>query len=68
MFFIETLEKELGITATKNMLPLRAGDVLATYCDIGELKKDVGYTPGNSLEAGLKIWVKWYREHADGVY
>ena len=68
MLFIETLEKELGVTAVKNFMPMQAGDVLATYADVDDLKHDVGYAPNTSLQTGLKQWVQWYRNHADGVY
>ncbi|MDP3607809.1 MAG: NAD-dependent epimerase [Methylophilus sp.] len=68
MLFIETLEKELGVTAVKNFMPMQAGDVLATYADVDDLKHDVGYAPSTSLQTGLKQWVQWYRNHADGVY
>lgn len=68
MLFIETLEKELGVTAVKNFMPMQAGDVFATYADVDDLKHDVGYAPSTSLQTGLKQWVQWYRNHADGVY
>lgn len=68
MQFIETLEKELGVTATKQFLPMQAGDVLATYADVDDLKQEVGYTPNTSLQDGLKQWVQWYRSTAEGHY
>jgi UDP-glucuronate 4-epimerase len=68
MLFIETLEKELGVTAVKNFMPMQAGDVLATYADVDALKHDVGYAPSTSLQTGLKQWVQWYRNHAEGIY
>ncbi len=33
MYLIETLEKCLGKTAIKNMLPMQPGDVPATYAE-----------------------------------
>ncbi len=68
MLFIETLEKELGVTAVKNFMPMQAGDVLATYADVDDLQHDVGYAPSTSLQTGLKQWVLWYRNNAEGVY
>lgn len=68
MLFIETLEKELGVTAVKNFLPMQSGDVLATYADVDDLQHDVGYAPNTNLQTGLKQWVQWYRDHAEGVY
>ncbi len=68
MLFIETLEKELGVTAIKQFMPMQAGDVLATYADVDDLKQDVGYAPNTSLQAGLHEWVQWYRTTAEGHY
>lgn len=68
MLFIETLEKELGVTAVKNFMPMQAGDVLATYADVDDLKHDVGYAPSTSLQTGLKQWVQWFRNYAEGAY
>ena len=61
--FIAILEKELGITATKEFLDLQPGDVLATYADIDDLEEDVGFRPNTSLREGVKRFVKWYREY-----
>lgn len=68
MHFIETLETELGVTAVKNFMPMQAGDVLATYANVNDLQRDVGYAPSTSLQKGLKKWVQWYRDYAEAVY
>lgn len=68
MLFIETLEKELGVNAVKNFMPMQAGDVVATYADVDDLQHDIGYAPSTSLQTGLKQWVQWYRNHAEAVY
>jgi len=68
MLFIETLEKELGVNAVKNFMPMQRGDVIATYADVEDLQHDVGYAPSTNLQTGLKQWVQWYRNHAEGVY
>ena len=62
LYFIETLEKSLGKTAEKNLLPMQAGDVEATYADIEELVIDTGYKPNTSIEVGVESFVNWYRE------
>jgi UDP-glucuronate 4-epimerase len=61
--FIEVLEKNLGKTAVKNMLPMQPGDVPITYADIDDLMKDVGFKPVTSIEEGIKKFVKWYRSY-----
>jgi UDP-glucuronate 4-epimerase len=62
MDFIQTLEKELGIIAKKNFLPIQKGDVVSTYADVSGLIEDFGYKPTTPLEVGVKEFVKWYRE------
>lgn len=59
--FIEVLEDALGKKATKNLLPLQAGDVPATYADVDDLMQDVGFKPATSIEEGVARFVKWYR-------
>lgn len=61
MQFIETLERCIGKTARKNLLPLQAGDVPATYADVDDLIKDVGFRPATPIEDGIRNFVVWYR-------
>ena len=60
--FIEVLEKALGKKAEKRMMPLQPGDVPATYADIEDLIRGVGFTPATPIEEGIPRFVKWYRE------
>ena len=61
--FIEVLEGCLGMKAEKNLLPLQPGDVLATYADVEDLAKDVGFKPSTPIEIGIDNFVKWYRSY-----
>lgn len=61
MRFIEVLEECLGRKAEKNLLPIQAGDVPATYADVDDLMKDVGFKPQTSIEEGIKRFVEWYK-------
>ena len=61
LHFIETLEKQLGKSAVKNLLPLQAGDVPATCADVDDLMNDVGFKPATPIEEGIKRFVEWYR-------
>jgi UDP-glucuronate 4-epimerase len=63
MYLIETLEKALGRTAAKNMMPLQMGDVPATYADVEDLTRDTGFTPATPIEVGVERFVKWYRDY-----
>ena len=61
MYFIECIEKAIGKTAQKNMLPLQPGDVPRTYADIDALVADVGFRPATPIEVGIQRFVDWYR-------
>ncbi|ESA33994.1 uridine diphosphate galacturonate 4-epimerase [Leptolyngbya sp. Heron Island J] len=63
MGFIEVLEKHLGITAQKNMLPLQPGDVLETCADVTALQQTVGFQPTTPLELGLPRFIDWYQDY-----
>jgi len=52
--FIEILERELGLSAKKNMMPMQPGDVLATYADVAKAKMKLNWQPTTSVEEGLK--------------
>ena len=62
MHYIQVLEDCLGKKADKNMLPMQPGDVRATYADIDDLVRDVGYRPETGVEQGLSAFVDWYRD------
>ncbi len=61
MTMIELLEKALGVTASKIMRPMQAGDVTATYADVARLAALTGYAPKVDLETGLVRFAAWYR-------
>ena len=61
MHYIEVLEKTLGKKAEKNLLPMQAGDVSATYADVDDLEKDVGFKPKTTIETGIKHFIDWYK-------
>jgi UDP-glucuronate 4-epimerase len=61
MHVVAVLEKELGRTALKEMLPMQPGDVMETFADVGDLMRDVGFRPQTSIEDGIRNFVAWYR-------
>ena len=61
MKFIGAIEDSLGKKVQKNMLPIQAGDVSATYADVDDLMRDIGFKPNTTIEAGIKKFVEWYR-------
>jgi len=63
MQYIETLEKMLGKTAKKNLLPMQDGDVRATYADVDDLVQDVGFKPETLIDEGIGRFVEWYKHY-----
>jgi UDP-glucuronate 4-epimerase len=63
MHVVALLEKELGRAAVKDMLPMQPGDVAETFADVGDLMRDVGFSPATAIEDGIRDFVAWYRGH-----
>ncbi|MGH7604657.1 MAG: NAD-dependent epimerase/dehydratase family protein, partial [Gemmatimonadaceae bacterium] len=60
---IGALEKHLGRTAEKRLLPMQPGDVPATYADVDALSEATGFSPSTPLDVGIGKFVAWYREY-----
>ncbi|HEX8665422.1 MAG TPA: NAD-dependent epimerase [Beijerinckiaceae bacterium] len=60
---IALIEQELGKKAETMMLPAEPGDMAATYADVGDLSRDVGFSPATPLIEGIRRFVAWYREY-----
>lgn len=63
MSLIDSLERALGLAAKKNYLPMQPGDVPATFADVDDLTRDVGFKPATSIEEGIDRFVRWYRSY-----
>jgi UDP-glucuronate 4-epimerase len=63
MDFIKTLEKHLGTEAQKKYYPMQPGDVEATYADVSDLEREVGFKPQTTIDEGLKEFVSWYKSY-----
>jgi UDP-glucuronate 4-epimerase len=63
MHVVALLEKEFGRPAIKEMLPMQPGDVPATYADIEDLGRDIGFKPSTTIEDGIARFSKWFREY-----
>ena len=63
MDFLAEIEKNVGKTAIRNMLPMQPGDVPATFANIEVLKKLTGYQPSTPVAFGVKAFVDWYRTY-----
>jgi UDP-glucuronate 4-epimerase len=60
---VALLEQALGRTAQKEMQPMQAGDVPATYADVDDLMRDVGFRPATPIAEGIARFVAWYRDY-----
>jgi len=61
--FIAALERALGRTANKTLLPMQPGDVAETFADIEESRRDLGFAPKTRIEDGLARFVAWYKAY-----
>ena len=60
--FIEAIEAATGKQAKRNLMPMQAGDVPATWADASLLKELTGYSPKTTVIDGVKNFVDWYRD------
>jgi UDP-glucuronate 4-epimerase len=61
--FIATLERVLGRTSIKKMMPMQVGDVVSTYADIEAAQRDFGFKPKTPISEGIPRFVAWYRDY-----
>ena len=58
--FIKAIEDKLGKKAKMELLPMQRGDVPATYADVDDLMRDVGFKPSTSIRDGIDRFIDWY--------
>lgn len=61
--FIDAIEEATGKPSTRNLMPMQAGDVPATWADASLLNTLTGYTPKTNIRDGMKAFVAWYKEY-----
>jgi len=62
-YVVTLIEQALGRTAQREMAPMQPGDVPATYADVEDLMREVGFRPSTTIEDGVARFVAWYREY-----
>ena len=60
---LDVLEKVIGKSARRELLPMRPIDVLETFADSSELQRATGFAPRTPIEDGLRSFVTWYRDY-----
>lgn len=63
---VGALERALGVTAKKTMLPMQPGDVRVTYACINRIRELTGYDPKVPIETGLQYFARWYLDRYHG--
>jgi UDP-glucuronate 4-epimerase len=61
--FIQVLEDLLGRNAKKVMVEMQPGDVPATFADVADLERGVGFHPKTRIEDGLARMIAWYKQY-----
>jgi len=67
LVYIETLERCLGRSAQKELLPMQPGDVQDTLADTSRLAEATGFRPATSIATGIARFVEWYLDYYDVV-
>lgn len=76
--FVETLQEELvaagvlpsdfDFEAHKQSVSMQPGDMLATYADISDLERKIGFRPSIMLREGLRSFARWYAEYHKKIF
>lgn len=59
---VAELEKHFGPAVT-TLLPMQPGDIHATYADIDDLTREVGFRPSTTIQDGVAKFAEWYRHY-----
>jgi UDP-glucuronate 4-epimerase len=60
---VRLLEVAIGKKAKRELLPMQPGDVSATYADVDDLMRDVGFKPSTPIAEGIARFIDWYRSY-----
>ena len=63
MRVVELLEQETGRKALLDPKPMQIGDVRQTFADISAIERDHGFKPATTIDQGVPLFVRWYREY-----
>ena len=61
--FLAVLESACGRKADVVLAPMQPGDVQATYADIGQSRDLLGFDPKTSIDDGIPVFVRWFRDY-----
>jgi UDP-glucuronate 4-epimerase len=61
LHLVGCIEKALGKTALKQMLPMQPGEVIETFADIEKSQRLLQFQPTVSLEEGILRFMEWFK-------
>ncbi|HEY0558601.1 MAG TPA: GDP-mannose 4,6-dehydratase [Thermoanaerobaculia bacterium] len=64
---VRWIGEELAVEPRIEYLPTQPGDVPITYADVSKAARLLGYAPKVPIREGLRRFVSWYRERAEGA-
>ncbi|HVV63250.1 MAG TPA: NAD-dependent epimerase/dehydratase family protein, partial [Pseudolabrys sp.] len=60
---VQLLERAIGKTAKRELMPMQPGDVPETYADVDDLMAAVGFRPSTPIATGIERFIAWYRDY-----
>jgi UDP-glucuronate 4-epimerase len=64
---VQILEQAIGKKAVRELMPMQPGDVPATYADVDDLMRDVGFKPSTPIAEGIARFIAWFNEYQRGA-
>jgi UDP-glucuronate 4-epimerase len=61
--FVSILEQAIGRKAVVELLPMQPGDVPASFAEITDSQRDLGFNPSVSIDQGLPRFIDWFRAY-----
>ena len=61
--YIREIEKNLGMEAKLNLMPMQDGDFRKSHADVEGLIKDFGYAPKWNIKDGIQNFIQWYIDY-----
>ena len=63
MDYVQEIEKNLGMKAQLNMMPMQDGDVRKSHADVENLISEFDYAPKWNIRDGIKNFIQWYIDY-----
>jgi UDP-glucuronate 4-epimerase len=61
--YVREIEKNLGMEAKLNLMPMQDGDVRKSHADVESLIRDFDYSPKWNIQDGVKSFIQWYVDY-----